>query len=196
MQKTKVSIFFIIIIISTLRCYPKAAGVAAVEQIAVEAKIIIKENLPVLVSTSTEWAETLLIISERTGVSIDKMTVIVDKLGTGVLYVAAAGVTIYSIKLVCNAGCSIKSTFWPSEEEVQAKLAHCVELDKRIKLAREEIKMLDAKSEFEQCLDRHIAESGFPLACENLAKAYAKFERYNEVNNIKAFFNQSKVQVC
>lgn len=190
MKNIKISIFCAMSIVTTTYC---PIGEKAVEKAGeIVTEIVINQALPVITAESAKWAETLLVISERTGVSIDKMTVVVDKVGTGMLYVAAAGVTIYSIKLVCNAGCTVKSSLWPSEAEIQAKLAQCAETEKRIKLAREEIKMLDAKVTFEECLDRHITEPGFPSACENVARAYAKFNRHNEVNNIKAFFNQSK----
>lgn len=159
--------------------------VKAVQEGGKVATIIIDKTAPVLTAESTRWAEALLIIAERTGVSVDKMTVTADKLGTGALYVVAGGMTIYSIHLVCNAGCTIKSSLWPSEEEIQAKLDQ--HLSRADRIAR-----FQAKQTFEQCLDKHIEEPGFPAACENVARAYAKLDRYNEVNNIKAFFNQPR----
>ncbi len=193
MKNVKISIFYAIVITSTAESvFWNPAGTEAVKEAAKVATIIIDKTVPILSAESAKLTETILVVSERTGVSVDKMTVVVDKLGTGMIYVAAAGVTIYSIKLVCNAGCTVKSSLWPSEEEIQAKLAQCIETEKRIKLIREEIKMLDAKATFEQCLDKHIEKPGFPEACENAARAYAKFNRYNEVNSIKAFFNQSR----
>ncbi len=180
------------IIVATTHCFWAPAGTAAVKEIGEVAYLVIDKTAPVITAESTRWTEALLVIAERTGVSVDKMTVVVDKLGTGMLYVAAAGVTIYSIKLVCNAGCTVKSSLWPSKEEVQAKLAQCVETEKRIEFAQADIRMLKAKQTFEQCLDAHIKEPGFPKACEDVARSYAAFNRYNEVNGIKAFFNQSR----
>ena len=192
MKIIKTSIFCVMLIVTTTHSTKKAIFQGAIEAGGKVVELVIDKSTPVITAESGRWVEAFLVISERTGVSVDKMTVVADKLGTGMLYVAAAGVTIYSIKLVCNAGCTIKSSLWPSEEEIQAKLAQCVETEKRIELARQDIRMLQAKQTFEKCLDRHITEPGFPAACENVARAYAKFNRHNEVNDIKDFFNQSR----
>ena len=72
--------------------------------------------------------------------------------------VESVGKAVYSVLETAALNCY-------SEEEIQAKLAQSLSTAGRIAI-------LEAKRTFEQCLDRHITELGFPVACEDVALKY------------------------